>query len=304
MEKVKSKNGKLLIKLVAILFAFSALSASAKTPYEFSVYGGGGYSFYSCRVSNQTVLIPHSDVYHSAVNGVSSSGSSGDLGVGFTGFIAPQVGLHVGLGFGLYNTNIKVDSLTFVTKDLYDELNENRPYDLYTKLSEYSEKHQTFCFSIPFMFQFQTMQSGSSWRRSTSDIGFYAKAGLKLNILLSNTYETKVSTAYKAAHYTDLDNWAETQAFVGLGPSKIKGGKGNFGYVQTLFALEAGAKMHIGDNRFFYVGAYFDYGLNDPSKNNRELINESSLEGSLPLLEFSNRINLMTIGLKLRLAFQ
>jgi len=303
MKNVKSKNGKLSITLIAILLTFGALSASAKTPYELSVYGGGGYSFYSCRVSNQVVLTPHSDLYKSAVDGVSSSGVSGDLGVGFTGFIAPQVGLHVGLGFGISNTNTKVDSMTIVSTNFGEA--DNYPYDLYAFLYGYNEKRRTFCLSIPFMFQFQTMQTGSSWnRRTTSEAGFYAMGGLKLNILISNSYETKVSSAYKKAYFPDLDNWAGTQEFVGLGPSKIKNGNGNFGYVQALFALEAGAKLHLDDNKFFYVGAYFDYGLNDPSKNNREPITETSLEGKLPLLEFADRTNLMTIGLKLRLAFQ
>ena len=297
------KKVKLPIKLIAIVFAFSALSASAKTPYEFSIFGGGGYSFYSCRVSNQTVLAPHSDLYKSAVDGVSSSGASGDLGVGFTGFIAPQVGLHVGLGLGICNTNITVKDMTIVTTNFGEA--DGHSYDLHTSLTDYNEKFRTFCFSIPFMFQFQTMQSGSSWnRRATSEAGFYAMGGLKLNILLSNTYETKVSSAYKEAYFPDLENWAGTQSFAGLGKCNIKGEKGHFGYVQTFFALEAGAKLHLGDNRFAYIGAYFDYGLNDPSKNSREPITETSLEGSLPLLEFADRTNLMTIGLKLRLAFQ
>ena len=301
MKNVKRKIGKLSIKLIAVLLTLSALSASAKSPHEFSIYGGGGYSFYSCRVSNRAVLAPHSDLYKTAVDGVSSSGFSGDLGVGFTGFIAPQVGLHVGLGLGLSNTNINVKDLTIVTENF--DVADGHPYDLYTSFSDYNEKLRTFCFSIPFMFQFQTMQSGSSWnRRATPESGFYVLTGLKLNILLSNAYETKASNAYKEAYFPDLENWANTQTFAGLGSSNIKGGKGSYGYVQTLFSFEAGAKLHIGDNRFVYAGAYLDCGLNDPSKNNREPITEEMKE--LPLLEFADRINLMTIGIKLRMAFQ
>jgi hypothetical protein len=156
------------------------------------------------------------------------------------------------------------------------------------------------------MFQFQSRQNQSWSRKADLAQGFYAMLGVKLNILLSNTYESKVTTFYNVAHNLDQDNWADTQEFAGLGRFKGKSSNGDFGFVQALFSFEAGMKWRIADNMYLYTGAFLDYGLNDPSKNNREPIDEyispKSLE-DLALLNFSSDTHLMTIGIKLRLAF-
>ena len=311
MNKLKRKNSNLSVKLIAILFAMSSLQLSAKTPYEFSVYGGGGYSFFLNRPYTTTIQDPMNNKHYSSVEKVSSSGIGGDLGVGFTGFIAPQFGLHVGLGLGFYNVGIKVDTLRTYEKEALTVPSNDRFYlcDLYTTLSNYRETYKTVSLSIPFMLHFQATPNSSSWnRRSSTGQGFYAKAGIKLNILLSNNYELEVAKFHNEAYSPDLENIAATQEFAGLGTFKGKSGKGSFGYVQALFAFEAGMKWDIGDNRYVYTGAYLDYGLNDPSKSNREPMNNfdytdrEKLDMS-SLLDFSNKMHLMTIGIKLRMAF-
>jgi len=323
MKQLKRKNGKLSVKLLALLFTISALQVSAKTPYEFSVYAGGGYACFLYRpLSGATpsfdgnYIPPSVGLYE--VNGNSSSGAAGELGVGFTGFITPYVGLDVGLGLSLHNVEARASSLKIFTTDPKFVTNDYE-YDLFSRLSGYKETHRTFSLSIPFMFQFQTVGSHSGWnRRSEYTHGFYAKAGFKINILLSNTYELKADTLSYSGYFPELDNWAATQEFAGLGTFKFKGepAKGKFGFVQAMLALEAGGKWRVADNMFIYTGVYFDYGLNDPSKNDRtptEVFvkdNYTSLDTSphpqnvqLSLLEFSNKMHVMTVGVKLRLAF-
>jgi hypothetical protein len=210
------------------------------------------------------------------------------------------------LGLGLHNINVKVDSLKTFTPGLISTEN-NETYDQYTSLFNYSEKHRTFALSIPFMIQFQTIESGSSWRsRSNAQQGFYAKAGLKLNILLSNTYETEVTDGYNLAYFPSHDNTAGTQEFAGLGKFKGDKAKGNVGFVQAVFASEAGMKWRIANDMFVYTGVYFDYGLNDPVKDNRQpTSNYTSRESfqDFALLDFAERAHLMTIGFKISLAF-
>jgi hypothetical protein len=309
MNKLKN----LSVKLIAILFIMSSLQVSAKTPYEFSVYGGGGYSFFLFRPYSDKVPVPNTTTrpvsvnLQSAVSGTSSSGASGDLGVGFTGFVAPQFGLHVGLGLGFYNIGVKVETLNVFKEGLIDE--NGLYYDLHTTLSNYNEKHRTFVLSIPFMLHFQSAPNQTSWSRRSSNLaqGFYAKAGMKLNILLSNTYESSVAKGFNTAYYIEKENWAATQEFAGLGTFKGKSANGSFGYVQALFSFEAGMKWNIGDDRYVYTGAYLDYGLNDPSKDNRTSMNDhdyidpKSLD--LSLMGFAEKTHLMTIGIKLRMAF-
>ena len=305
MNKRTKKNEILSIKLIAILFALSALQVSAKTPYEFSVHAAGGYSFFSHRLSTETVPTPKNNVHQKSVNGVSSSGSAGDFGIGFTGFITSQIGLHVGLGVGVYNIGLKVDSLKTYTTDLVDA--NIRRYNLYTSLYDYRETHRTFTLTVPMMIQFQTMETQTaSWRsrRSESKQGFYAMTGVKLNILLSNTYESKVATLENTAYYTELNNWAATQTFANLGKFKGKDAKGDFGFIQAMFALEAGMKWRIAESMFLYTGAYMEYGLNDPTKDNRISTGDYIFpDQELALLEYAERANVMMIGIRVRLAF-
>ena len=334
MNKMQRKNRNLSVKLMALLFAMSALQVSAKNPYELSIYGGGGYSFCSYRLSSNTTFYPGFDgeqllqgeyfppsagLY--AVKGVSSNGGGGDLGVGFTGFMTPYIALHVGIGLGISNLNVKVDSLKTATFDL-DDKNNPYKYDLYSILSDYREKRRTFSLSIPLMLQFQTIENPSGWgRRTNLSHGFYLKAGFKLNILLSNAYEMSIKDITNSGYYPNMENWVGSQKFAGFGNFKFNNTKKeNIGFFQAILALEAGMKWSISNDMFVYTGAYFDYGLNDPAKNNRQPTSDFTLEKfkelesnnkntsqvdlqDFTLLDFAEKSHLMTIGLKVSLAF-
>jgi len=310
MNKIKRNTG----KSVLILLIMSALSVSAKTPYEFSIYGGGGYSTFLYRLpanssgftpigESPVITTPPNGLY--AIYGVSSSGISGDLGVSFTGFVAPQFGFHVGIGLGLCNVGVNVDSLKTYTSDLIDS--NNRDFNMYTNLFDYSETLRMINLSIPLMLQFQTAPNQQSWNRKP-DIshGVYAMIGIKLSVLLNNTYESNIATLQNSAYYPGLDNWAATQEFADLGEFKGKSAKGDIGFVQAIFVAELGMKWRVADNMYLYTGAYFDYGLNDPLKNSRKPTSDYIFADDLrdfALLDFSEKTHLITMGVKMRLSF-
>ncbi|MCL2041717.1 MAG: hypothetical protein FWG84_06740 [Bacteroidales bacterium] len=305
MKMIKRASGLFPLKMIAILFVMSSLQMSAKTPSEFSVFGGGGYAAFHCQPS---------------LSGASSGGFAGDIGGAFTGFVSPQVGFHIGAGLGFYNVNVKVNELNTKTVGLIDQVNNNLEFDLYTTLYDYKESHRTFCLSIPIMIHFQSNMDNSWNKRQSSDVGFYLLTGIKANILLSRKYDSEVGSLFNAAYYQAYDNWAATQTFAGLGlftEGAKASGSLDFG-VLALFTLETGAKWRLNNKMFLYTGVYFDYGLIDPSKSSREPVknylyqekpNNSALPSyvkgldELTLLAYTDKMNLMTIGLKLRLAF-
>ena len=303
---------KLVLFFTFFAIAISALQVSAKPPREFSIYGGGGYSFFLYQRLNGT---SNADFYAPPetmktpllmAQGIHSGGFSGDLGVGYTGFVSSYVGFHVGLGFNISHVGTNVDSLKLFTPDLIDS--NNRRFNLYSVLSGYNEMHRMACLSIPLMLQFQIMKNQNQmWdKRSNLNYGFYSMIGVKLNVLLSNSYDSEIAALYNQAYYPDLDNWAATQRFAGLGRFKGNSGNGNIGYVHAMFAFEAGMKWRIASNMFLYAGAYLDYGLNDPTKNNRTSASNYIFPNDVQefkLLTFAGRANLMTVGVKVRLAF-
>jgi hypothetical protein len=277
------------IILTAILFAISTLDVSAKAPNEVSIWGGAGYSFFH---------------FKPTVSGASSKGYSGDLGIGFTGFITNNLGFHIGAGVALYSLTGKKDSLNVFSSGLTDS--NGYTFDLYSELTGYSETHKLLCISVPLMIQFQTEPRPAYSRRMALENCFYAMAGVKVNIVFDNQYETKVATLHNKAYYPKLDNWAGTQKFAGLGAFNGNNADGNLKYVLPIFTLEAGMKWRIAKNMFLYTGAYFDYALNSFTKNERDNIENytSPTEfDNLSLLAFTEDMNVTTVGIKLRLSF-
>ena len=297
MKSKKRDSGFFPLRLIVILFVMSSLQVLAKTPSEFSIYGGGGYAAFHCQPS---------------LAGATSGGFGADLGGAFTGFVSPNVGFHIGAGLAYYNLNVNVKELKTTTLDQIDA--NMLGFDLYTTLYDYRENHRTFCLSIPVMIQFQSNMDGSWNRRRSRDAGFYLMTGIKANLLLSRKYDSEVGSLFNAAYYETMYNWAATQKFAGLGlftESKDAktlakaSGSLDFG-VLALFTLESGVKWRLNNGMFLYTGAYFDYGLIDPSKSSREPVKNyiypEDLE-KLTLLAYTDKMNLMTVGLKVRLAF-
>ena len=279
-----TKNEIRIVATFFFLFSLTGLNLFAqKNPVEFSVFGGGGVSFFG---------------YQKPVNKVSSIGYNCDIGVGFTGFISPKCGFHVGAGFGLLQVKAKVGNFKNFTPNLTDS--NGYPFDLTTTLMGYNETHKTMFLNFPLLFQFQTQQKYA--RRATQS--FYAMTGVKLFMLFNRSYIAQVPTILNVAYYPEFDNWAATQLFAGLG--EFVGNKGNekFGVVLfAMFTLETGIKWNIREGLALYTGVYFDCGLNDPTKKNRKSPSDYSPLEPLSLLTFYKKSALMDVGIKLRAAF-
>jgi len=292
----------LLIILLLFSFLPSSLMAQRgiqKAPHEFSINAGAGVATY---------------VFSPIPKKSSSVGFSSDFGLGFTGFFSQQVGIHVGAGIGLFNVKSKVRELKTVSYKLRDpDYNDPRAefYDLHTTLNRYNDIHKTLFITIPVMFHFQSVQKQYWNWNNTQKAGFYAMGGVKVMFLINNKYETRVPTIYNAAYYPELDNWADTQPFMGFGTFEGNTVKGSldFGVMATL-SVELGVKWRIENNMFFYTGVFFDCGLNDPIKDSRKSYGDFKngldavrLRDEVPVLKYANRANLMMVGIKLHFAF-
>ncbi|MDR2972746.1 MAG: hypothetical protein LBU83_12620 [Bacteroidales bacterium] len=285
----KKKN--ITKKLLLLLFALSSFAVMAqRAPAEISVSAAGGISTYCFQP------LPKKS---------SSLGYTTDFGVGFTGFFSQQLGVHVGVDFGLFNVKSTVPNIYSYTPGLYDE--NDSLCNLHSYLNGYAEIHKSLFLNIPVMFIFQTKQKQSwSWKQDQK-AAFYAMCGVKVLFLFDNKYEASVKTLRNEAYYPGMDNWATTQLFAGYGNFKGYANKGKMEFgVVAMLAVEMGVKWRIENNMCIYTGAFFDCGLNDPIKDSRQssgnYTDPESLK-DLSILKVANKNYLMAVGIKLRLAF-
>jgi hypothetical protein len=268
-----------LVSIIVLLFVMNGLYAWTPMPKnEFSIFAGCGIPL---------------DLSNSS----SVKGFSGSVGVGYTKFLNRLIGVHIGVGLGLNHIQTNVDSLSTITHGLFDE--HNYRYDLYTTLYNYEETKKTSFLSIPIMLQFQQNLGEERY--------FYAMGGITILFQHQTDFKAKVSELYNLAYYPLFDNWAGTQNFVNLGTFGGNNTNGNFNLeLFTKLAFETGLKWRISDNAFLYAGAFLDYNLNDPARKQRrpygEFISPDHLS-DLTLLTFADKLNLMTVGVKFRLAF-
>jgi len=278
--------------LSVLLLALSTTDASAQRyPSEISIYGAGGFNIFAVQ---------------KPVNKTSSSGYGIDAGVGYTYFFSENLGLHTSVGFGYFNTTNKLNSLSFVTPDQKNDCDENI-YDLYTTLNYYSENHKAMYLSVPLMVQYQTRMQPLSNRTRKNNAGFYAMAGAKALFMVSNEYTTEVASLYNKSYYPQFNNWISDQPELGLGLFKGNRVTDKLAFkVLPVASLEAGIKWQFGKKVILYTGAYFDIGLFDYTKKHRvpysNFISQEHLT-EFSLLEFSNKMNLMAGGVKVRVAF-
>jgi len=284
--------------IIILLFALTNMCVSAQTrpnkdPNEISIHIGGGLS-----------SIHHQ---HAPSNGF-FNGYSLDFGIGYTFYFHQNWGLYFGVAPGIYNTQKKANIDVF-TPDLTDR--NGYLFDLYSQFN-YHEAFKNMFLNIPVMLQFQTKQKGQS-RDQKASKSFYAMGGIKAAIPLKNRYQSEIKTITNAAYYPEFNNWAATQRFAGLGTfddGSNDNGNLNLKTPCLRLAFEAGFKWRFKrqnkNNYLLYTGVYCDIGLNATANNLRTPFrNHIAVDHitDFTLLTFSDRINIMTAGVVVRLAY-
>jgi len=271
-----------IIKSSLLLSAFCFLPfwASAQISHEVSVSGGGGLGTLNYKLPS----------------GKKTLGLGGEVGVEYTCYFLKFVGLHTGLDVGFYNAKAKLNGAKVITNDLTD--NEGDRFNMHTTLYNYKESQNAVILSIPLMVHFQL---GLKHK-------FYAKGGFKFGFPIKSEYKVSNATLTNEGYYPDYENGLKEPAFAGYGTFNNINAKGKLPLkVSVAFALEAGMKWNVAKILALYVGAYFDYGLNNIAKNkpfmnyNAQKPAEFTTNSAIPAL--SSKMNLMAAGLKLRIGF-
>lgn len=288
------------LKTLTILVILSILqiqNLSAQFIHEFSVDGGIGLS---------------STLRYQLSSGNRSGSMGGDFGVGYTFFSAKERvtgtervfrelwGIHTGIGVGMYNAKSNLDGVKNEIKGLSDGDLVYDMFDLRTTLNRYNETQKTMFLNIPVMALFQIEQ-------------IYIMGGLKFGIPVNGKYSSKDATLTNKAYYHDLENEIDAPAFRGLGKFDNMNYNGDLELgLAVMLALEAGYKWHIADNLSVYTGLYFDCGLNNTAKGdkNQPFVNYNpqnqpeNFSTNSALSSFTDKAKPMAVGIRLRFAME
>jgi outer membrane protein OmpA-like peptidoglycan-associated protein len=219
-----------------------------------------------------------------------------------------------------YRANTRLDDNFTSVIPYTDEYNE--AYELRTTVNRYEEKQSALMLSIPLTAQYQT--SLRFWGRRSAGgrryFGqrFYARAGFRLDIPLSERYRAASASLINERYYPALDIALREPTYKGLGEFTGRSAKGNLNLNSSLAGMvEAGVKWDIVRQLSFYTGLYFSCGLTGAVKSTHSgdfmLHSEASpadfSTGSVLASQyeqgkpFTNRVTLMSAGLTVRLAF-
>ena len=292
MLRVRQKYSTIILFIILTVMHTSAQIRVRDTqdPNEIHLYLGGGLS------SIHHQLAPYNRLFN---------GYAIDFGIGHLHYFNKNWGVYLGMGAGLYNTKKNVDVDLF-TPNLTDQ--NNYQFDLYTKI-EYREAFQKMYMGLPVMLHFQTSSKNRSWRQKQRKYkNFYVMGGVKANIPFKDRYESAISKITNSAYYPEMDNWAATQKFAGLGVFNDGSSfEGNLEIEMPLLmlAFETGIKWRFKENCLLYTGIFFDYGFHNTVRNSRPSVhNDIAVDHitDFTLMTFSEKIDMINAGIIFRLA--
>jgi hypothetical protein len=287
----------LMISTVCCLFVMTTATAQEEPKqeepkHELSIYGLGGYSPLSYTLSN---------------NGTKSGGIGGGAGLGYTLNISPSLGIVAGLEMATYTSKASYGNIQGNYEDRYLEFSYS--------LNNYKEVQNLTLFSIPIMAQY-SIPAGSS-----GSIRFYASGGFKLGFPVSATADITPGAATTSGKPVEEGVKYDKLPQHGFGENiSLPATKQDIDLgLSAALALETGLRFNLTGKIGLYTGIYFNYGLNNIQKVKDKYLLEYDVRhleeydatNARPFLYNSvlntglvDEINLMSIGLKLRVSFK
>lgn len=254
---------------------------------EFSLYAGGGL---------------HGLQYDNTHGGVYIKPGF-QAGVGYTRFLSSRWGIRTGLEIGYYHTRATLNAGTAFATNYVDS--EGEGFEYRVKANGYQEEQKLYTVNIPLQLYFQTLAGGRQH--------FYAMAGGKLSIPLSQTYNTKADEISTAGYYPNLNLEITDLPVHGFGKQSGWSATGDNDWnLSFSLAAEAGLRFRVSSGSYLYTGAYLDYGLNNIKKNEGKAtllaydpngLTTSKPTGLFAIAGATGQVRMIAYGLKLGFTF-
>ena len=261
-----------------------AVAVSMRGRSELAIYLGGGLS----------------SLDYKPEFGTRNQGIGGLFGIGYTWFITGRWGIVTGIEASLYRAKYVADAnYTGSHPAMSGTLGAIGNDFVFTyDYKNYEENQSALFMQIPVMAQFQTGR-------------FFASAGIKIGIpaggsFKMNATQLTITGEFPEQTYTDLLNYG-----FGNFNAPSYSGKPDLN-IHYAAAIEAGGQWFLGRRTNLYVGAWFDYGLNNLSKTGAIGLKKPVIDydRTIPtylkynsIIDTVEKISAMSAGLKLKLTY-
>ena len=278
-------NSIVSLPFIVTFLGLSLSSYSQERKHEFSFALGGVSSF----------------MQYDLPAGKLTPGNGFSAGIRYSYYLNEGLSLGIGAEYQLYNSAASLGSVSgqYTTIDIEDEA-----FEFKYRATDLREEQKTAYINVPIAIQFETPGTTK----------LYLAAGAKIGFATSGSYETKIGNLTTTGYYPQYNIELPAPAFAGFASvDNIKEGKQDLDTKISYSAtFETGVKQIIGEKSSIYLGAYFDYGLNNIyDKKDQNIIQYSNATIPVKLQyntvlnsTYTNKMTLVSYGLKLRFAIR
>jgi hypothetical protein len=281
-------------KTTLILLAALTAAAQAQAQHEVSAYGMGGYS---------ALLYKASSV-------LASGGTGGGFGIGYTYSLHKSWSISTGVEVLFAGAQADALHLNGSFKTTAPEPSGTEVDLLFnSSYTSYEERQRATFLNIPIVGQWHTNGYGEGF-------DFYAQAGFKLGVGVGGSYRI---AADRLVTTGSIPDWLATlpnnpNHNFGTKTKVSGGGDLSLGFNLAL-AAEGGVKWLLNEQWAIYTGFYADYGLLNvapaaegalvavPVDRPAAFTHNSLLTATTSGTRYVDRINLLTVGVKIKVAF-
>ncbi|WP_417444116.1 outer membrane beta-barrel protein [Joostella sp.] len=275
---------KFIIGIVAFLVGHNLTNAQ-ENKHEFSVNGGSTINLVSHGLNN--------DDTRSKLGAI--------VGISYGYYINDNWSIGVGVDYQTYRSSISFDNVNerYNTTDF-----DGDPFQFRYNVKNYKENLEIDNLNFPITIQYET---------SKGNTRFYALGGVKAGFILNSTYQTNIEQLETSGYYEQYDALLNDPKFMGFGTFEdVDISNQDLDTKMAWYStFEVGIKHYLNKKNAFYVGLFFDTGLNSIlSQKKGEVIeyptNESPVilkYNSVTQSENSEKLRFSAFGFKVRFAF-
>jgi OmpA-OmpF porin, OOP family len=260
---------------LGILF-FSMLQAQEKQQYLHITAGGGLHN-----------------LSYELQNGTQSGRFGNTINAGYSYFFTQHWGIQSGLGLQWFNARSTVNFLSAIPQVDID----GESFEFRANYNNWQEKQHALFLDIPLTIQYRQALSNK--------ISLQGSAGGKISIPIRSSYETTGGSITTTGYYSRLN--AELSDFPEFGFTTITNSySGKLSLRPSYMAIaDFGGLYALSPKIDLYMGAYFNYGLNNALKaNSQEIYQFDGVYNGVLASNQTTKVNLVSVGVKVGIYFR